>query len=92
VTRGKRKPASRVRQHSRKSRIASWSLRGSRNFAMVAVLLGCGLRRAELAAVTVQDLQQREGHWVFADLISRGSHMRAVPVPSWIEGAVRAWI
>jgi integrase len=32
---------------------------------MVAVLLGCGLRRAELAALTVQDLQQREEHWGF---------------------------
>ncbi len=36
------------------------SLRGIRDYAMVAVLLGCGLRRAELASVTVQHLQQRE--------------------------------
>jgi hypothetical protein len=27
---------------------------------MIAVLLGCGLRRAELAAVTLEHLQQRE--------------------------------
>jgi integrase len=35
-------------------------LRGKRDYAMVAVLLGCGLRRAELAAAQVADLQQRE--------------------------------
>jgi site-specific recombinase XerD len=36
------------------------TLRGIRDYAMVAVLLGCGLRRAEVAALGVQDLQQRE--------------------------------
>jgi len=39
------------------------ALRGKRDYAMVAVLLGCGLRRAELAAAQVADLQQREEHW-----------------------------
>src|SRR4051812_10219496 len=59
------------------------SLRGTRDHAMVAVLLGCGLRRAELATVTVGDLQRREEHWVFADLIGKGGHVRTVPVPNW---------
>ena len=68
------------------------TLRGVRDYAMVAVLLGCGLRRAELAALTVQDLQQREEHWVFADLIGKGGHVRTVPIPSWIETGLRAWI
>ena len=45
------------------------TVRGKRDYAIVAVLLGCGLRRAEAAAVTVADLQRREEHWVFADLI-----------------------
>src|SRR4051794_28528347 len=43
------------------------------------VLLGCGLRRAELAAgAQVADLQQREEHWVFADLIGKVGHIRTV--------------
>src|SRR5205823_1340971 len=33
------------------------TLRNKRDYAIVAVLLGCGLRRAELATVCVQDLQ-----------------------------------
>ena len=59
---------------------------------MVATLLGCGLRRAELATVTVEDLQRREEHWVFADLIGRGGHVRTVPIPDWVGSAIQAWL
>jgi integrase len=68
------------------------SLRRKRDYAMVAVLLGCGLRRAELAAVQVQDLQRREDHWVFADLIGKGGHIRTVPIPDWVADAVHVWL
>lgn len=57
---------------------------------MVAVLLGCGLRRAEVAALGVQDLQQREEHWVFADLLAKGCHVQTVPL--WIAAALRTWM
>lgn len=55
------------------------TIRGTRDYAMVATLFGCGLRRAELATVTVEELQRREEHWVFADLIGKGGHVRTVP-------------
>lgn len=58
----------------------------------VAVILGCGLRRAEVAAISVQDLQQREEHWVFADLVGKGGYVRTVPIPFWIAAAVRNWM
>jgi integrase len=67
-------------------------LRGKRDYAMVAVLLGCGLRRAELAATQIADLQQREEHWVFADLIGKGGHIRTVPIPDWVAEAVAVWL
>src|SRR5436309_6396849 len=57
------------------------TLRERRNYAMLAVLAGCGLRRAEAAALKVEDLQLREGHWVLADLNGKGGHVRTVPVP-----------
>jgi len=59
---------------------------------MAAALLGCGLRRAELAAAQVQDQQQPEEHWVFADLTGKGGHIRTVPIPDWVADAVRAWL
>jgi len=57
-------------------------LRGKRDYAMIAVLLGCGLRRAELVGLTVEELRQREEHCVIADLVGKGGHARTVPVPS----------
>ena len=67
------------------------SLRGKRDYAMVAVLLDCGLRRAELAALDCHCLQQREEHWVFADLMGRGAHVRTVPVPTWVVTLQIIW-
>jgi hypothetical protein len=42
---------------------------GLRDRAILAVLLGCGLRRSEVAALTVGHVQQRDGagaSWIFA--------------------------
>jgi site-specific recombinase XerD len=66
-------------------------LRDVRNRAVLAVLIGCGLRRAEIVAVKVEDFELREEHWVLADLVGKGSHMRTVPVPTWVKVAVDAW-
>jgi site-specific recombinase XerD len=38
--------------------------RVTRDYAMVAMLIGCGLRRAELLTLRVESIQQREEHWV----------------------------
>src|ERR1700728_4126650 len=38
-------------------------LRHKRDKAMLAMLLGCGLRRAELVAVKIEDFELREEHW-----------------------------
>jgi integrase len=58
---------------------------------MLAMLLGCGLRRGELLALTLESVQQREEHWVIADLVGKAGHVRTVPIPSWVKAAVDAW-
>jgi site-specific recombinase XerC len=52
-----------------------------RDLAMISVLLGCGLRRAELSALEVDDLQIRQEHWAIVDLVGKGGHVRIVPMP-----------
>lgn len=59
----------------------SEDLRGKRDRAILALLIGCGLRRAELVGLGTEDFQIREEHWVIADLVGKGKHIGTVPVP-----------
>ncbi len=65
--------------------------RGLRDHAMVAMLIGCGLRRAELLTLKLESIEQREEHWVIADLVGKGGHVRTVPIPTWVKSTVDAW-
>ena len=56
------------------------TLKGTRDVALLAVLLGAGLRRSEVTALCVEDLQQREGRWVIMDIIGKGGRVRSVPI------------
>jgi len=68
------------------------TLKGKRDRALLAVLLGCGLRRRELAELTVDLLQQREDHWAIVDLVGKGGHIRTVPVPNWVKRILDDWL
>src|SRR5690348_9613903 len=68
------------------------SAKGKRDRAILAVLLGCGLRRRELIALTCDHIQRREDHWAIVDLIGKGGHLRAVPMPDWVKQTVDRWL
>jgi integrase/recombinase XerD len=64
------------------------TLKGLRDRAVLAVLLGCGLRRAEAANLMFDHIQQRDGRWVLVDLIGKRNKVRSVPMPNWTKKAI----
>lgn len=68
------------------------TVKGLRDRAILAVLLGCGLRREECAGLTVAHIQQREGRWVIVDLVGKRSKTRSVPMPSWAKFAIDSYL
>ncbi len=68
------------------------TLKGVRDRALLAVLIGCGLRRAEAAILSVAHIQQREGRWAIVDIVGKRDKMRTVPMPSWAKSALDAWM
>jgi integrase len=55
-------------------------------------MVGCGLRRAELASFTLEHLQLRCGQWVIVDIRGKHGRVRSVPVPDWAKALVDAWV
>ena len=64
------------------------TLKGLRDRAILALLLGCGLRRAEAANLTFAHIQQRDGRWVLVDLLGKRNKLRSVPMPAWTKAAI----
>ena len=63
-----------------------------RDRAVLGLLLGCALRRAELVHLQVEDVQQRVGRWVLPDLVGKGGRVRTVPIPAWVKLLLDQWM
>jgi integrase len=66
--------------------------KGKRDRALLCLLIGCGLRREELALLTIEHIQQRDARWVLVDLVGKGSRIRTVPMPAWTKLAIDQWV
>ena len=64
------------------------TLKGKRDKAILAVMLGCGLRREEVVNLEVKHLQQREGRWVILDLHGKHNRTRTVPMAAWVKALI----
>jgi integrase len=78
--------------HELLNAVSHGTLRGRRDAAMIGLLLGCGLRRSEVVALRLDQMQSRESHCVIVDLIGKGGRLRTVPIPAWCKGLVDAWL
>ena len=65
--------------------------KGMRDQAMLALMLGCGLRRSEVASLTLKHIQQRDNRWCIVDLVGKHSRVRTIPIPPWVKCSIDAW-
>ena len=66
------------------------SLRGKRNYAILGMLIGCGLRRGQLLGLHAESVQLREDHWAIADLLGKAGDIRIFPISAWAKEATDA--
>jgi site-specific recombinase XerD len=63
--------------------------REARDHAMLAMLIGRGLRGGELLALTLESDQQREEHWVIADLVGTRTSLSRLTKTANFELCIR---
>ncbi len=68
------------------------SLMGRRDYAVLALLLGSGLRRKECAALTMKHLQTKDGRPAIVDIVGKGNKTRSIPISQWAWDAVMQWV
>jgi integrase len=68
------------------------TLKGKRDYVILALLVGCALRWNELAELDIETSQQREGRWVLADLEGKGRRIRTVAIPVWVKQGINTWM
>ena len=68
------------------------TLKGKRDYVILSLLVGCALRRQELASLNIDCIQLREGRWVLADLRGKGGRVRTVAIPVWVKQGINAWM
>lgn len=64
------------------------TLKGKRDYVILSLLVGCALRRQELAMLEVETIQLREGRWVLSDLVGKGRRVRTIAVPLWVKQGI----
>jgi site-specific recombinase XerD len=66
-------------------------LYGLRDRAILAVLIGCWLRRSEAASLTFDHIQQRDGQWCIINLKGKRNKFRSFAIPEWCKAIIDKW-
>lgn len=67
------------------------TVKGLRDRAILSVLIGAGLRRAEVVSFEFRHLVWRENRPIILDILGKGNRTRTVPLPLWADDAIHQW-
>lgn len=67
------------------------TIKGLRDQAILAVMLGAGLRREEVVSLQIEHVQMRDARWVILDLKGKHNRTRTVPIAPWIKVLLDNW-
>lgn len=67
------------------------NLKGQREYLVLALLLGCALRRSEAANLTLNQIAQVGDIWIIRDIKGKKNRTRSVPIPLWTMAAIKDW-
>jgi site-specific recombinase XerD len=65
---------------------------GLRDRAILGMMIGSGMRRAEVSALEVKHFEQRDGRWVITDIVGKGRRTRSIPIADWVKRLIDQWI
>lgn len=68
------------------------TLIGKRDRAILAIMLGCGLRRAEVSALTFEHLKTVDGCATISNLVGKGGRVRSIAIPDLADERLRCWL
>lgn len=65
---------------------------GRRDFVLLGLLIGCGMRREEAINVRCEQAVERCGRLVLLDVEGKGRKIRTLAVPKWLDQPLRDWM
>lgn len=66
--------------------------KGKRDRVLLALLVGCALRRREAVNLDVEDIQYEGGRAVLIRVVGQRGRIRSIAIPDWIEEAIAPWL
>ncbi len=67
------------------------TMKGCQEFLVLALLLGCALRRSEASALDVSQITSMSDVWIIKDIQGKKGRVRSVPIPNWTLAAITDW-
>jgi site-specific recombinase XerD len=66
--------------------------KGKRDRVLLALLVGCALRRREAVNLNVEDIQYEGGAAALMRVVGTTERIRSIAIPNWVREAIARWL